>query len=93
MLLKCHHDQLYILQKNIVRLITFSIYNGGVHVPSQFIFRELQVLPLYNLIQNIIGFMMYKLLNGLIPDIMSELCMVNNEVHDHYTRQCHFSAY
>ena len=31
--------------------------------------------------------MMYKFLNGLLPDIMSELCMVNNEVHDHFTRQ------
>ena len=26
----------------------------------------------------------------LLPDIMSELCMVNNEVHDHFTRQSHF---
>ena len=87
---KCHIDQLYILPKKIIRLITFSKYNQGVHVPFQFIFRELQVLLLYNRIQNIIGFMMYKFLNGLLPDIMSELCMVNNEVHDHYTRQSHF---
>ena len=83
---KCRLDQLYILQKRIIRLITFSTYNQGVHVPSQFIFRELQVLPPYNLIQNRIGFMMYKSLNGLLPDVMSELCMVNNEVHDHFTR-------
>ena len=61
-----------------------------MHVPSQFISRELQVLPPYNLIQNRFGFMMYKSLNGLLPDIMSELCMVNNEVHDHFTRQSHF---
>ena len=40
----------------------------------------------YNLIQNRISFMMCKFLNGLLPDIMSELCMVNNEVHDHFTR-------
>ena len=87
---KCHLDQLYILKKKrIIRLITFSKYNQGVHVPSQFIFRELQVLPLYNLIQNRIGFMMYKSLNGLLPD-MSELCMVNNEVHDHFMRQSNF---
>ena len=77
-------------KKRIIRLITFSKYNQGVHVPSQFVFRELQVLPLYNLLQNRIGVMMYKSLNGLLPDIMSELCMVNNEVHDHFTRQSHF---
>ena len=77
-------------KKGIIRLITFSKYNQGVHVPSHFIFRELQVLPLYNLIHNRIGFMMYKSLNGLLPDIMSELCMVNNEVHDHFRRQSIF---
>ena len=49
-----------------------------------------KVLPLYNLVQNRIGFMMYKLVNGLLPDIMSDLCIVNNDVHNHFTRQSHF---
>ena len=91
---KCHLDQLYILHtKKIVRLITFSKYNQGVHVSSKFIFREFQVSPLYHLIhiiQDRIGFMMYTFLSGLLPDIMSEVWMVNNEVHDHFTRQSHF---
>ena len=43
---KCHLDQPYILQKRIVRLITFSNYNQAAYVPSEYIFRELQVLPL-----------------------------------------------
>ena len=30
--------------------------------------------------------MMYEILNGFIPNIMSEICMVNNELHDHFTR-------
>ena len=34
--------------------------------------------------------MMYKLVNGLLPEIMIDLCMINNEVHDHFTRQSHF---
>ena len=76
--------------QKIVRLITFSNYNQAAHVPSECIFRELQVLPLYNLVQNRISFMMYKLLNGFLPNIMSEICMVNNELHDHFTRQSHF---
>ena len=25
-----------------------------------------------------------------LPNIMSEICMVNNELHDHFTRQSHF---
>ena len=71
--------------KKNVRLITFSNYNHAAHVPSEYIFRELQVLPLYNLVQNRISFMMYKLLNGFLPNIMSEICMVNNALHDHFT--------
>ena len=59
-------------------------------MPSEYIFRELQVLPLYNLVQNRISFMVYKLLNGFHPNIMSEICLVNNELHDHFTRQSHF---
>ena len=70
--------------------MTFSNYNHSIHVSSEYIFRELKVLPLYNLVQNRIGFMMYKLVNGLLPDIMSDLCIVNNEVHNHFTRQSHF---
>ena len=74
----------------IVRLITFSNYNQAAHVFSEYIFRELQVLSLYNLVQNRICFMMYNLLNGFLPNIMSEICLVNNELHDHFTRQSHF---
>ena len=29
--------------------------------------------------------MMFKLLNGSLPNIMSEICMVNNELHDHFS--------
>ena len=57
--------------------MTFSINNQGAHAPSEYIFENLQVLPWYNLIQNRIGFMMYKLHNDFIPNI-SEICMVNN---------------
>ena len=59
-------------------------------MPSEYIFRELQVLPLYNLVQYRISFMMYKLLNGFLPNIMSEICLVNNELHNHFMRQSHF---
>ena len=86
---KCHLDQLYILQKIIVMLITFSNYNQAAYVPSEYIFRELHFLTLYNLVQNRISFMMYTLLNGFLPNIMKyEICMVNND--DHSTRQSHF---
>ena len=43
-------------------------------------------MPFYNRIR----FMMYKRVNGLLTDIMSDLCIVNNEVHNHFTIQYHF---
>ena len=33
---------------------------------------------------------MYKLLNGFLPNIMNEIRMVHNELHDHFTKQFHF---
>ena len=30
---------------------------------------------------------MYKSVNGLLPEIISESCIANNEVHDNFTRQ------
>ena len=54
---KCHLDPLFILQKKILRIITFSWYD----VSSQILFTDLNILPLYNLIQHRISFMMYKL--------------------------------
>ena len=69
---KCHLDPLFILHKKIIRIITFSSYNKS----AQFLFTELNILPLCNLIQNRIGFMMYKLVNGLLPDVMIALLLL-----------------
>ena len=86
---KCHLDQLYILYRTIVRLVTFSNCNKDLNIPSQYIFRELHVLPLYNLVHNTICLLMYKIVNGFLPEIMSESYTGNNEVYDHFTRQSH----
>ena len=83
---KCHLDPLFILQKKIIRIITFSSYDKS----AQFLFTELNILPLCNLIQNRIGFMMYKLVNGLLPDVMNELYTTYDQIHNHFTRQCNF---
>ena len=32
---------------------------------------------------------MYKIVNGLLPEIISELCIVNNEVDYNFTKQSH----
>ena len=73
-------DPLFILQKKIRRIITFSSYDKS----SQFVFTELTILPLYNLIHNRIGFMMYKLVNVFLPDAMNELYTTNDQIHNHF---------
>ena len=84
----CHLDPLYILQKKIIRIITFSNYDAH----SQVIFRELNIVSLYYLIQNRFSFMMHKHVNSLLPHIMSELYDNNNEIHDNFTRHSHLIA-
>ena len=38
---------------------------------------NLNILPLYNLIQHRISFMMYKLVIGLLPEVINELYTTN----------------
>ena len=73
-------------QKKIIIKINFSSYDKS----SQFLFAKLNILPLCNLIHNRIGFMMYKLVNGLLPDMMNELYTTNEQIHNHFTKQCNF---
>ena len=40
---------------------------------------------LYTTIRLVI--MMYKLVNGLLPEVMNELYTTNDQIHDHFTRQ------
>ena len=42
---KCHPDPLFILQKKIIRIITFSSYDKS----AQFLFTEMNILPLCDL--------------------------------------------
>ena len=51
---------------------------------------DLNILPLYNLIQHRISCMMYTLVNGLLPEVMNELYTTNDQIHDYFIRQYHF---
>ena len=65
----CHLDPIFILQKIFIRIITFSDHNAHTGL----IFNRLNILPLYELIQNRIGIMMYKIANGMLSLVMNEL--------------------
>ena len=77
---KCYLDPLFLLQKKLLKIITFSWYD----VYSQILFTDLNIQRLYNLMQNRIGFMMYILVNGLLPDVMKELYTTNDQIYVHF---------
>ena len=51
-----------------------------IYVSSQILFMDLNILPLYNLTQHRLSFMMYKLVNGLLPEVMNELYTTNDQI-------------
>ena len=73
------------MQKRVVRLITFSDYNA----PTTSIFQAVSILPLHKIVYDIIGIMIYKYANGLLPQVMNDLYITNNEIHSYGTRQQH----
>ena len=81
----CHLDPLFVIQKRILRILTFSSYD----VPSDSLFKHTNILPLYKLVHYRIGIMMYKYANYLLPPVMNDLYTVNSDIHEHNTRQKH----
>ena len=70
-------NPLYITQKKIIRIITFSHYVSH----TQPLFQDISILPLEKLTLYRIALIMYKMSNGLIPKTMSDLCITNKDIH------------
>ena len=77
-----HLSPILLLQKKIIRLITFS--EGLAHTEP--IFLQLNILPIDKLIQDRIGLFMYKMFHGLHPPTINNLYIKNCDVHNHNTR-------
>ena len=78
-----HLDPLFVIQKRILRIPTFSSYD----VPSDSLFKHTNILLLYKLVHYRIGIMMNKYANYLLPSVMKDLYTVNSDIHEHNTRQ------
>ena len=61
----CHLDPLFVIQKRILRILTFSSYD----VPSEPLFKHTNIRPLYKLVHYRIGIMIYKYDNYLLPPL------------------------
>ena len=73
---------LLLLQKKIVRIMTFSTY----YAHTDPLFKDLNILTIDKLVVHRIGIAMYKINNDLFPSVLNELYKKNNVIHDHNTR-------
>ena len=80
----CHLLPLFLTQKKIIRLITFSKHLAH----TEPLFKSLNILPLNSLYYHRIGLLMYKLSNGLLPEALNELYIKRNKIHNYPTRNC-----
>ena len=76
---KVHLSPVMLLQKNVVRTITFS-YRLAHTEP---LFLKLDILPIDKLIQIRIGLFMYKMFYGLHPIRIITMYTQNCDVHSH----------
>ena len=77
--------QLFLVQKKIVRIITFSAFLA--HTAP--IFQKLKLLPLCKIVLQRTSIFMFKLKNNMLPLAMNSLVIRNNDIHHHNTRQNH----
>ena len=77
-----HLQCLFLLQKKIIRIITFSHYLAH----TEPLFMSLEILPLEKIFYPRCGLMMYKYHNNLLPCSISQLYAKNDSIHDHNTR-------
>ena len=79
---KSHMNPLYLTQKKIIRIITFSHYVSH----TQPLFQDLSILPLEKLVLYRIALIMYTISNGLIHKAMSDLYITNKDIYSYDTR-------
>ena len=73
---------LLLLQKKIVRIMTFSSYYAHT-APN---FKDLKILTIDKLIVHRIGITMYMFSNRFLPDVFITLYIKNCEIHTYSTR-------
>ena len=70
---------LFLVQKKIVRIITFSAFLA--HTAP--IFLNLRLLPLNKIVLHRSSVFMFKLINNMLPNAMNSLIVRNNDTHHH----------
>ena len=79
----CHLDPLIKIQKKNIRTITFSHY----HDHTAPLFERLNIIDFKKFVKQRIYLLMFKKHLNMLPTLLTELFIVNNTRHDHFTRQ------
>ena len=79
---KCHVNSLSLLQKKIIRIMTFSPYLA--HTAPIFI--DLAILPFNKIFIDRIGITMFKVEYELFPKSVTQMFTKNKDIHSHNTR-------
>ena len=79
-----HLRPLLLLQKKIVKIMTFSTY----YAHTDLLFKDLNkpYFTIDKLVVHRISIARYKINNGLFPSVLNEQYKKNNVIHDHNTR-------
>ena len=78
-------SKLLILQKRIIRIITFSEYRAHTSV----LFKNLKILKCKEVHKYQIGQFIYKYIEGMLPSVFGNMFCVNASIHDYDTRSSH----
>ena len=73
---------LLLLQKKLVRIMTFSTY----YALTDPLFKDIEILIINRLVNHIIGILMYKLNSGLFPKVLCNFFKKNDDTHNYNTR-------
>jgi len=78
-----HTKRLFVLQKKAIRIVCHAKWNA----PSSPLFKQLHTLKFHDINKLQTGCLMYKLMNGILPDLFNFNFTLNNQVHNYNTRQ------
>ena len=77
-----HLHSLFLLQKKIVRIMTFAPYLAH----TEPIFNSLELLPVEKIFINRVSIVMFKFSCNMLPDPIAKLYSKNKDYHSHNTR-------
>ncbi len=77
-------NELYLCQKKLLRIITFSDRRSH----SLPLFKNLEILPGFSINDLQVGCFMYSALHKLLPVYVNSMFAPNTTLHTHFTRSC-----